>query len=197
MLEEKNGRLTQIRASGMSDLLIVVVQQFQHYCSEAIQLKLKHQTDLTPETIGKECPENKSRVIISQTFTAMVVEAFYFDYKHGKESKSQATKWSKQSPVAQFVQLSDRYLFVKNSENTDLYNKLTDLNKLRKRLVHNESTSLGNYRKDLNYLTPIDCLDLLIELFAYFYKHDRECHTAKFTFDILSEVRNKANEPLN
>lgn len=197
MLEEKDGKLVQVRASGMSDLLMVVIQQFQHYCHEAIHLKLKYKENLTPEIISQECPENKSRAIIAQTFTAMVVEAFYFDYKHGKASKGQAEKWSKQSPLTQFEQLSKNYLKVENVKDTALYKTLSDLSKLRKRWVHNQSTPLGNYKKDLNYLTPIGCLDLLIEFFSYFYKHDQECHTAKFTFGILSDIKKKANEPIS
>ena len=197
MLEEIDGELVQIRASGMSDLLIVVIQQFQHHCLEAIHLKMKYNEELTPEIISKECPESKSRSIISQTFTAMVIEAFYFDYKHGKESKGKAEKWSKQSPLTQFEQLSRNYLKVKDVKDIDLYSKLSDLSKLRKRWVHNQSTPIGNYKKDLNYLTPIGCLDLLIEFFAYFYEHDRECHIAKFTFDILTDIKNQANEPIN
>lgn len=196
MLEEKDGELVQVRASGMSDLLMVVIQQFQHYCLEAIHVKLKYKENLTPEIISKECPENKSRSIISQTFTAMVVEAFYFDYKHGKESKSEAEKWSKQSPLNQFEQLSTNYLKVKGVEYSALYKKLSDLNKLRKRWIHNQSTPIGNYKKDLNYLTPIGCLDLLIEFFAYFYEHDKECHTAKFTFNILSNIKKQENESI-
>ena len=197
MLEEKDGELVQIRASGMSDLLIVVIQQFQLHSLEAIHLKLKYKEELTPEIISKECPENKSRTIISQTFTAMVIEAFYFDYKHGKESKGEAEKWSKQSPLTQFEQLSINYLKVKNVKEIDIYKKLSDLSKLRKRWVHNQSTPTGNYNKDLNYLTPIGCLNLLIEFFAYFYEYDRECHTAKFTFNILTDIKNQANEPIN
>jgi len=197
MLEEKDGKLVQVRASGMSDLLMVVIQQFQHYCLEAIYLKLKYKENLTPEIISQECPENKSRTIIAQTFTAMVVEAFYFDYKHGKESKGKAEKWSKQSPLTQFEQLSTNYLKVENVKETSLYKTLSDLSKLRKRWVHNQSTPLGNYIKDLNYLTPIGCLDLLIEFFSYFYEHDQECHTAKFTFDILSDIKKQANEPIS
>ena len=147
MLEEKDNELIQIRASGMSDLLKVVIQQFQDYCLDARHLKLKYKETLTAEIVNKECPENKSRSIISQAFTAMVIEAFYFDYKYGKESKSKAEIWSKQSPLKQFEQLSENYLNIKDAKCTDLYKKLSDLNKLRKRWVHNQSSPIGNYKK--------------------------------------------------
>lgn len=61
MLEEKDGKLVQVRASGMSDLLMVVIQQFQHYCLEAIHLKLKYKENLTPEIISQECPEKTKK----------------------------------------------------------------------------------------------------------------------------------------
>lgn len=141
------------------------------------------------EELENDYPEFKSFNIVSQTFTAMIVEAFYFDYYHGKVSKRKAEEWSKQSPIKQFEQLSKQYLKVSDCKNSDLYSKLCDLNKVRKRWVHNQSTQIGKYKKYLSYLSADGCIQLLREFFLYFYTHDSNCYTASFTYDALTRLQ--------
>ena len=191
MLEDIDGELMQVRASGLADLINVVIEQFEQHCLMA--KKIYDQFGHIPDAQTRE--ENgydiKSNSIIAQTFTAMIVEAFYFDYYFGKNSKTKAENWSKQSPIKQFEQLSINYLNEPNFVNQDLYIKLKELNKVRKRWVHNQSTELGKYQKDLMYLSADGCIQLLREFFEYFYTKDNSCKVAQFTHSVLSEVQLK------
>lgn len=189
MLEEVSEEIKQVRASGLSDLINVVALQFKLYIDLLHSFYKTHGRAPTFDEIQNNYPETKSFSIISQTFTAMIIEAFYFDYCHGKQSKGSAEKWSKQSPIKQFEQLSEVYLKVSNYTETDIYAKLQDLNKVRKRWVHNQSTQIGKYKKNLNYLSPDGCIQLLREFFEYFHTHDKSCITASLTFDALTHLQ--------
>ncbi|MCL1060311.1 hypothetical protein L2729_20310 [Shewanella gelidimarina] len=189
MLKEIDGRLVQIRASGFSDLLKVVIEQFQLHCDTCS--KIQKQFGYIPES--KVLQQNgynvKSVSIIAQTFTAMTVEAFYFDYYLGRNSKGKAEKWSQQSPIKQFEQLSVNYLNQQNFEELELYIKLRDLNKVRKHWIHNKSTDIGKYSKDLSFLSADGCIQLLREFFEYFSINDENCTLSKVTYSILSEIQ--------
>ncbi len=189
MLEQVDEELVQVRASGLGDLINVVALQFRQYTSLLQYFYEENGRAPSHEELKKEYSEFKSLNIISQTFTAMIIEAFYFDYYHGKVSKGKAEEWSKQSPITQFEQLSEQYLNVSDYKESDLYIQLCDLNKVRKRWVHNQSTQIGKYRKDLNYLSADGCVQLLREYFRYFYTYDSSCLTASVSFDALTQLQ--------
>ncbi|MBR9828901.1 MAG: hypothetical protein GYB41_09690 [Oceanospirillales bacterium] len=189
MLEQVGDELVQVRASGLGKLINVVSLQFRQYIS--LFQHIYEETGKTPalEEIEKDYSEFTSFNIVAQTFTAMIVEAFYFDYYHGKESKGRAEEWSKQSPIKQFEQLSENFLHATDYKDTDLYVKLNDLNKVRKRWVHNQTAQLGKYKKDLNYLSADGCVQLLREFFSYFHSHDDTCYTALATYNALTQLQ--------
>lgn len=189
MLSEFEGKIIQVRASGFGDLLLIVVEQFNRHCCLIQNAYEVNGSIPSYETIKKDYPEHKSISIIAQTFTAMVIEAFYFDYYHSRVSKGKAERWSKQSPLNQFTDLSEKFLKVNHSDQAELYSRLENLNKLRKRWVHNQSTQLGKYKKDLDYYNADGCIQLLREFFEYFYTHDPECLIAKVTLDGLTQVQ--------
>jgi hypothetical protein len=179
VLSINDGKLSQIRASGLGALLKIVMEQFQLHCY------------LAKEGVEGEnvLLDAKSITIIAQTFTALVVEAFYFDYYHAKFSKSKAEQWSKQSPIKQFEIIASEIFHDADISNSLLYTDLKDLNRMRKRWVHNQSTQLGKYRKDLNYISADGCVQLLRELFDYFYQKDSSYLLSKHLFDILSDFQ--------
>jgi hypothetical protein len=191
MLQEVEGKLTQIRATGFGDLITVVIFQLNHYCNNLHYLTEKYDGIPEPLILEKELPEHKSLSIVAQTFTAMTVEAFYFDYYFGKTSRTKALEWAKLSPIKKFASISTQFLNHSEYQESELFKKLEELNKQRKRWVHNESTEIGKYIKKLDYLSPDGCIQLLRELFAHFYKYDKSCHTAKFTYDILTDIQVK------
>lgn len=189
MFEQVNEELVQVRASGLYDLINVVALQFRQYTSLLQRFYKENGRPPNYDELKENHPEFKSFNITSQAFTAMIIEAFYFDYYHGKVSKGKAEKWSQQSPIKQFEQLSEQYLTVSDYKESNLYAQLCDLNKLRKRWVHNQSTQIGKYKKDLNYLSANGCIQLLREFFEYFYKYDRSCLTALITLDFLTQLQ--------
>lgn len=189
MLEQLDEKLVQVRASGLGDLINVVTLQFRQYTSLLQRFYEENGRAPNFEELREEYSEFKSFNIISQTFTAMIVEAFYFDYYHGKVSKGKAEDWSKQSPISQFEQLSEQYLNVPNYKESGIYAQLCDLNKVRKRWVHNQSTQIGKYSKDLNYLSADGCVQLLREFFEYFYTHDCSCVSASVIFEALTQLQ--------
>lgn len=189
MLREVDGKLIQIRASGLADLLKVVIEQFQLHCQTCDQIYKQFGCIPDLNTREEHGYDTKSVGIIAQTFTAMTVEAFYFDYYFGKKSKNKAESWSKQSPIKQFEQLSVNYLKQPDFEKLELYAKLKELNKVRKHWIHNQSTEMGKYSKDLGYLSADGCIQLLREFFEYFYVNDDSCTVANVTYSILTEIQ--------
>lgn len=182
VLSINQGKLIQVRASGLGDLLKIVMEQFQLHC----YLSKRAKEGVEDEDVLFDV---KSITIIAQTFTALVVEAFYFDYYYEKHSKSKAEKWSKQSPIKQFEIISVEIFHDADIINSSLYASLKDLNRMRKRWVHNQSTQLGKYRKDLNFISADGCVQLLRELFDYFYHKDSSYLLSKHLFDILSDLQ--------
>lgn len=189
MIEEIEGKLTQVRASGIADLLKVVTEQFVIHCNTVSLVYEKYGKIPEDQCLVQDNLTAKNQAIISQVFTAMIIEAFYFDYYHGKKSKSKAEEWSKQSPVEQFKYLAQEFWGIENSEDTELYNQLYDLNKVRKRWVHNQSTQLGKYAKDLNYLSADGCIDFLRRFFKFINDQDPSYKAAKLISDHLSSLQ--------
>ncbi|RVU32894.1 hypothetical protein [Neptunomonas marina] len=189
MIEEIEGKLTQVRASGIADLLAVVTEQFVFHCNTVNQLYEKYGKIPEDECLVQDNLTAKNQAIISQVFTAMIIEAFYFDYYHGKKSKPKADVWSKQSPVKQFLSLAQEFWGIKNVEETKLYSQLNDLNRVRKRWVHNQSTQLGKYAKDLNYLSADGCIDFLRRFFKFVNEQDTSYKAAKLISDHLSSLQ--------
>jgi hypothetical protein len=189
MLEDVDGQLVQIRESGLADLLSVVIEQFELHCQMAKEMYKEFGCIPDIKIQQENGYDARNSAIISQTFTAMIIEAFYFDYYFGKNSKTKAEKWSKQSPMKQFEQLCVNYLNQPEFESLDLHIKLKELNKVRKRWVHNQSTEIGKYRKDLGYLSADGCIQLLREFFEYFHTKDTSCKLAEFTHSVLTELQ--------
>jgi len=189
MIEELEGKLTQVRASGIGDLLAVVTEQFIFHCNTVSQVCEKYGKIPEDECLVQENLTAKNQAIVSQVFTAMIIEAFYFDYYHGKKSKSKAEDWSKQSPVKQFISLAQEFWGIKNVQETELYSQLNDLNKVRRRWIHNQSTQLGNYAKDLNYLSADGCIDFLRRFFIFIDEQDPSYKAAKLISDHFSSLQ--------
>lgn len=189
MIEAIEGKLTQVRASGIAELLKVVTEQFIIHCNTVNLVYEKYGKIPEGKLLAQESFDAKTQAIVSQVFTAMIIEAFYFDYSHGKKSKSEAEKWSKQSPVEKFSSLAKKFWNIENIEEIELYKQLHDLNKVRKRWVHNQSTQLGRYRKDLNYLSSDGCVELLRSFFSFVDEQDPSYKAAKLISDYLSALQ--------
>ncbi|MDR6982553.1 hypothetical protein J2X32_001171 [Rheinheimera pacifica] len=189
MIEEFEGKLIQVRASGIADLLKVVTEQFRIHCNIVNLVNDKYGKIPEDKILVQENLDVKTQAIVSQVFTAMIIEAFYFDYYHGKKSKSKAEEWSKQSPVKQFSSLAKEFWNIENVEEIELYKQLTDLNKVRKRWVHNQSTQFGKYAKDLNYLSADGCVEFLRSFFCFVDEQDPSYKAANLISDHLSALQ--------
>ncbi len=191
MISKINGELVQVRASGLGDLIKIVALQFKEHVQILEQMYHEEGKILNEDEIDKKYPQIKSTGIIAQVFSAMIIEAFYFDYYQGKRSKSKAELWSKKySPIQQFECLSENFLSIDKSNETDLHIKLCLLGKVRIHWVHNKSAPLGNYnKKNLTYFNADQCIQLLRELFYYFYEHDNTCETANLTYKSLTDLQ--------
>jgi hypothetical protein len=189
MIEEIEGKLIQVRASGIVDLLKVVTEQFVIHCNTVSLVYQKYGKIPEDKCLIQDNLDLKTQGIVSQVFTAMIIEAFYFDYYHGKKSKSKAEEWSKQSPVKQFSSLAKEFWNIENFEEIELYKQLYDLNKLRKRWVHNQSTQFGKYARDLNYLSADGCVEFLRSFFTFVAEQDPSYKAAKIISDHLSALQ--------
>lgn len=131
MFKDVNGQVVQVRDCGISELLKVVILQANGWANDFKFLirKYDHQA-ISPEVIVRDCPNWDSRWLISQTFTAMVLEAFYYDYILEKESKGKAE--NKSSPVNRYVYIAETYLGQDNVRDSELYIELASLNLVRR-----------------------------------------------------------------
>ncbi|MBO1520180.1 hypothetical protein [Oceanisphaera pacifica] len=190
MLRDVNGQVVQVRSGGIGELLKVVILQANGWASDFKYLvqKNKHK-NIPPETINRDCPNWDSRWLISQTFTAMVLEAFYYDYILEKESKSKAEKQS--SPVNRYAYIAETYLNQRNVAESNLFLQLDALNKVRRHWVHNKSADVGYYKFPEEHFSPGQCLAILIQVFSVFEKNDSSCLIAKVSIDILKREQEK------
>ncbi|KZM43033.1 hypothetical protein OA92_09660 [Marinomonas sp. SBI22] len=193
MLKEVNGQLVQVRATGLGKILRIVVLQAYEWAEDFKYLVQKYTPNEIPtDQIDIDCPNWSGRWLISQTFTAMALEAFYYDYILEKESKNKAEKQS--SPVSRFEYLAENYLGQSNVTENDLYHQLKALNTVRRHWVHNKSTEFGKYKTPEEHFSPSQCLALLVNVFLFFEVNDESCTAAKVTREILQQEQQKIKQ---
>ncbi|WP_350431526.1 hypothetical protein ABIS04_14710 [Shewanella sp. H8] len=194
MLVEENGVIHQERASALGYLVKVVVLQQYDKVNDFKYLYLKYGgATLTKEQMELECPSWDSRWIVSQTFTAMSLEAFYFDYIQNNASKTQAGK--KRTSPQRFQYICNEILKINTNEVNKLFDKLVLLDKTRTHWVHNKSADFENYNKVPEFFSSDECIKILLEVFELISKNDSSCIVARETACILKQVQeNVANE---
>ena len=197
MLKEIDGEIKQIRASNLNRLLKVVVSQELEKVEDFKFLYKKYNgQSLNQEIIERECPSWNNRYLIAQTFTAMTLEAFYYDYYVEKESKNKADNEHKQ-PLVRFVYLAETYLKQQEVKESDLFSKLQSLNLLRRHWVHHKSTKLGKYSNPETFFTPGECINLIIEVLSLFEKNDKSYLLSSITKEYLASVQENVNYNIN
>jgi hypothetical protein len=195
MLKEVNGQLVQVRATGLGKILRVVILQAYEWAEDFKYLAQKYSPNEIPaDQIDIDCPNWSGRWLISQTFTAMALEAFYYDYILEKESKNKAEK--KSSPVARFEYLAENYLGQSSVAESDLYLQLKSLNTVRRHWVHNKSTEFGKYSSPEEHFSPSQCLALLINVFLFFETNDESCTAARVTRKILQQAQKNIRQTI-
>lgn len=194
MLVEENGVIRQERASALGDLIKVVILQMYDKVTDFKYLYLKYGgVTLTKEKMDFECPSWTSRWIVAQTFTAMSLEAFYFDYIQNNASKTQADK--RRTPPERFKYICNELLKVDVNEVNSLFDQLVLLDKTRTHWAHNKSADFENYKKVQEFFSPDECIKILLEVFKLVSKNDINCIVARETVIILKQVQeNVANE---
>jgi hypothetical protein len=190
VIKIENGELIQFRASSLGKLIRIVCFQFEHYCSE---MKLIYSTfgeEPTDKQINKLCPEYFDRTITATVFTGMVIESLLYDYAIVKRSKTYAEKVSGKPIDLEFSEITRDILGKEGCEESELSARLKKFKKVRVHFVHNKSTETGKYNnKNLDYLSPSGCLQLLIDFFGYFANIDQEYILAQLTLDQLKELQ--------
>lgn len=189
MLEMIDGKIIQKRATGLGKLMKVVAFQFQLYVNMFTSNYNEIGKPPTLEQIKEKHPEILSVNIVAQVFTAMAIEAFYFDYYYEKTSKTRAEEWSKQSPVCQFEQISSEFFKIENPKDLTLYKDLKELNAIRIRYIHNKSSEIGKSKRDLDYFSADGCIELLRDFFRFFSENDPNCLVASLTYKYLTELQ--------
>ncbi len=194
MLTELDGGITQVRASALGDLIKVVILQQYGKLDDFKQRYVKYGGTALPEDqIETEWPNWTSRWIVAQTFTAMALEAFYYDYIQNEVSKTQADK--KRTPPERFQYICCQHLSVDNEKIAECLARLVMLNESRTHWVHNKSAEFERYQKVKAFFSPDECLQLLIDVFTVISKHDLDCIVARETCSILEQVqKNVINE---
>ncbi|HEH9428779.1 TPA: hypothetical protein SIA29_003963 [Aeromonas sobria] len=189
MLEMIDGKIIQKRATGLGKLIKVVAFQFQLYTNILTSIYNEIGKPPTLEQIKEKHPDLLSVNIVAQVFTAMVIEAFYFDYYYEKTSKTRAEEWSKQSPICKFEQITSEFFHIENPKDLTLYKDLKELNTIRIRYIHNKSSEIGKSQRDLNNFSADGCIQLLREFFHFFAKNDPNCLVASLTYKSLTELQ--------
>jgi hypothetical protein len=193
MLRDVNGQVVQVRSGGIGELLKIVILQANGWASDFKYLVNKYEPkSIPPEVIEHDCPSWDSRWLISQTFTAMALEAFYYDYMLENESKTQAVK--KCPPYIRYAYIAEKYLGQSNVTESDLYLQLDDLNKVRNHWAHNKSAEVGSYKFPEKHFSPGQCLALLAQVFSVFEENDPSCIIARVSADILKREQEKISE---
>ena len=194
MLVDENGVIHQERASALGDLVKIVILQQYDKLNDFKHLYVKFGGKTIPkEQMEIECPSWVSRWIVSQTFTAMSLEAFYFDYIQNNSSKNQAGK--RRTPPERFQYICQGLLKISSDKTEKLLNKLILLDKTRTHWVHNKSAEFESYQKVQEFFSPDECIHILLEVFELISNHDINCIVARETINILKQVQsNVANE---
>jgi hypothetical protein len=188
MLADVAGKIVQIRASGLGDLIrIIILQQYEKLDDFKKRYTKYGAEKLSIERIEEEWPSWNSRWIVAQAFTAMALEAFFYDYILEKESKTQADK--KSNPPKRFEYINNTYFKSTDSKFIECHNELIALNKTRNHWIHNKSAELEKYKKIQYHFSPDECICLLISVFDIFSKHDKDYVVAPVTLDILLSVQ--------
>ena len=188
MLVDENGVIHQERASALGELVkIVILQQYDKLNDfKHLYVKFGGKT-ISKEQMEIECPSWVSRWIVSQTFTAMSLEAFYFDYIQNNSSKNQVGK--RRTPPERFQYICQGLLKISSDKTEKLLNKLILLDKTRTHWV------LESYQKVQEFFSPDECIQILLEVFELISNHDSHCIVARETMHILKQVQsNVANE---
>lgn len=174
-------------------ILRVVILQANGWAEDFKFLVHKYAPNEIPnDNADIDCPNWTGRWLIAQTFTAMALEAFYYDYVIEKESKTKAE--NKCSPVARYQYLAETYLGQNNVTDSDLYIQLKALNTLRRHWVHNKSTDLGKYSCPDKYFSPGQCLALLTSVFRLFESNDHSCVVARVSREILEQAQSNVKD---
>lgn len=194
MLVDENGVIHQERASALGDLVKIVVLQQYDKLNDFKHLFHKFGGKTIPkEQMEIECPSWVSRWLVSQTFTAMSLEAFYFDYIQNNASKTQEGK--RRTPPQRFQYICQDILKISSAKTEPLLNKLILLDKTRTHWAHNKSAEFENCKKVQEFFSPDECIQILFEVFELISNHDSNCIVARETMSILKQVQNNvANE---
>lgn len=189
MLIDENGVIHQERASALGELVkIVVLQQYDKLIDFKYLYRKFGGKTIPKEQMEIECPSWVSRWIVSQTFTAMSLEAFYFDYIKNNASKTQEGK--RRTPPQRFQYICQDLLNISLDETEKLLNKLTLLDKTRTHWAHNKSAEVESYKKVQEFFSPDECIQILLEVFELVSNHDSNCIVARETMLILKQVQN-------
>ncbi|MEL7966048.1 hypothetical protein AAG587_06715 [Vreelandella neptunia] len=197
MLIDDEGVVRQERASAIGELVRVVILQKVDKLNDFKHLYKKfggdHLHELSRDEIESECPNWFSRWIVAQTFTAMSLEAFYYDYIQNKASKNQAEK--RRTPSERFSFICHDLLKASPVKVVDLVNKVSLLDKTRTHWAHNKSSDFINYRRVKDFFSPDECVEILIEVFGLVFEYDRSYIFAREIHSILNQVQvNAVNE---
>lgn len=196
MLTEIDDDIFQERASALDELLRVVILQQFGKVEDFKKLYLKYgRANLTKEEFLTDCPDWVSRWMISQTFSAMALEAFYFDYIQNNASKTQAEK--RRSPPERFEYICKGLLKLNIYQYLDVLNELKSLNQTRNHWTHNKSSDFDSYTKVKNFFSPDQCIQLLKSVFEIISIHDSKCIVAREDVSELSEVQNRVKSEIN
>ncbi|MEC4728977.1 hypothetical protein HWQ46_26040 [Shewanella sp. D64] len=188
MLIERDGQIIQIRASALGDLIKVVILQVYGKLDDFKERYDKYGgMHLSKEQIDTEWPNWTSRWIVAQTFTAMALEAFYYDYIQNEVSKTQAEK--KRTPPERFQYICSQHLGIDNEEIAQCLDNIAMLNVTRNHWIHNKSAEFDKYQKVKTFYSPDECVQLLIDVFTVINKHDLDCVVARETCSILEQVQ--------
>jgi len=190
VLRIENEEVIQFRASSLENLIRIVGFQFKHNCNEMKLIYSNFGKEPTIEQINELCPEYFDRTITSTVFTGMVIEALLYDYAVVKRSKTYAEKVSGKPIDIEFSEIARDILGKESCEENELSARLEKFKKVRVHFVHNKSTEIGKYnKKNLDYLSPDGCLQLLIDFFKYFSNFDQEYTLAQLTLEHLKDLQ--------
>jgi hypothetical protein len=188
MLIEREGEIIQIRSSALGDLVkVVVLQQYGKLDDFKDRYSKYGGEALSKEYIESEWPNWTSRWIIAQTFTAMALEAFYYDYLQNEVSKTQADK--KRSPPERFKFICINHLGLEFKSIKPCYEKLVNLNATRTHWVHNKSAVSDSYEKVRDFFSPDECIQILIDVFSIISCNDETCLVAREIMSSLKKVQ--------
>jgi hypothetical protein len=189
LLKIEDGEIIQFRASSLGKLLRIVGFQFKNYCAEMRLLYSTYGKVPSVDQINELCPEYLDRSIVATVFTGMAIEAFLFDYAVVGRSKTYAEKISQIPTSKEFLAIAKELLNSDTEVEHLLAERLTAFNDVRNHFVHNKSTDLGKYNnKDLEYLSPNGCVELLCDLFQYFSEVDEKYVLSSVTLKVLEDM---------